>query len=69
MWSGLGAIAATITTPFDVVKTLQQVSMTAQGSQPSGMVVLRQVVASKGVGGAFTGLSARSRAWRRPAPS
>lgn len=33
--------------------------MTAQGSQPSGMVVLRQVVASKGVGGAFTGLSAR----------
>ncbi|ETL99377.1 hypothetical protein F442_04018 [Phytophthora nicotianae P10297] len=54
-----GAIAATVTTPFDVVKTLQQVSMTAQGSQPSGMVVLRQVVASKGVGGAFTGLSAR----------
>ncbi|KAG2790574.1 hypothetical protein JG687_00001391 [Phytophthora cactorum] len=54
-----GAIAATVTTPFDVVKTLQQVSMTAQGSQPSGMVVLRQVVASKGVTGAFTGLSAR----------
>ncbi|KAH7474334.1 hypothetical protein PRIC1_013540 [Phytophthora ramorum] len=54
-----GAIAATVTTPFDVVKTLQQVSMTAQGSQPSGMVVLRQVVASRGVSGAFTGLSAR----------
>ncbi|KAG6576579.1 Mitochondrial Carrier (MC) Family [Phytophthora cinnamomi] len=54
-----GAIAATVTTPFDVVKTLQQVCMTAQGSQPSGMVVLRQVVATKGVSGAFTGLSAR----------
>ncbi|KAL3671309.1 hypothetical protein V7S43_003240 [Phytophthora oleae] len=54
-----GTIAATVTTPFDVVKTLQQVSMTAQGSQPSGSVVLRQVVASKGVSGAFTGLSAR----------
>ncbi|POM75657.1 Mitochondrial Carrier (MC) Family [Phytophthora palmivora] len=54
-----GAIAATVTTPFDVVKTLQQVSMTAQGSQPSGMKVLRQVVASKGMSGAFTGLSAR----------
>ncbi|RLN96885.1 hypothetical protein BBJ28_00019024 [Nothophytophthora sp. Chile5] len=54
-----GAIAATVTTPFDVVKTLQQVSTTAQGSQPSGMVVLRQVMASKGLSGAFTGLSAR----------
>jgi solute carrier family 25 protein 39/40 len=54
-----GAIAATVTTPFDVVKTLQQVSMTAQGSQPSGATVLRQVVASKGVSGAFTGLTAR----------
>ncbi|KAE9357558.1 hypothetical protein PF008_g3110 [Phytophthora fragariae] len=54
-----GAIAATVTTPFDVVKTLQQVSMTAQGSQRSGMMVLRQVIASNGVGGAFTGLSAR----------
>ncbi|KAF4315539.1 hypothetical protein BBO99_00009300 [Phytophthora kernoviae] len=54
-----GAVAATVTTPFDVVKTLQQVSMTAQGSQPSGMAVLRQVVDSKGLSGAFTGLSAR----------
>ncbi|CAH0478339.1 unnamed protein product [Peronospora belbahrii] len=54
-----GAIAATITTPFDVVKTLQQVSMTAQGSQTSGMRMLRQVVASKGMAGAFTGLGAR----------
>lgn len=54
-----GAIAATLTTPFDVVKTLQQVSMAAQGSQPSGMLILRQVVVSKGLSGAFTGLSAR----------
>ncbi|TDH67939.1 hypothetical protein CCR75_008198 [Bremia lactucae] len=54
-----GAIAATVTTPFDVVKTLQQVSMTGQGSHPSGMSVLKQVVASNGVSGAFTGLGAR----------
>lgn len=54
-----GAVAATVTTPFDVVKTLQQVSMTAQGSQTSGLLMLRQVVASKGISGAFTGLSAR----------
>ncbi|CAI5736046.1 unnamed protein product [Hyaloperonospora brassicae] len=54
-----GAIAATVTTPFDVVKTLQQVHSTRQGSQPSGTLVLRQVVANKGVGGAFTGLGAR----------
>ncbi|KAI9915663.1 hypothetical protein PsorP6_007892 [Peronosclerospora sorghi] len=54
-----GAVAATVTTPIDVVKTLQQVSMTAQGSRPSGMRMLRQVVASRGVSGAFSGLSAR----------
>uniref|UniRef100_A0AAV1T6Y7 Mitochondrial carrier protein n=1 Tax=Peronospora matthiolae TaxID=2874970 RepID=A0AAV1T6Y7_9STRA len=54
-----GAIAATVTTPFDVVKTLQQVSITKQGSQLSGTMVLRQVLASKGVSGAFTGLGAR----------
>ncbi|CAI5700606.1 unnamed protein product [Peronospora effusa] len=54
-----GAIAATVTTPFDVVKTLQQVSMTTQESQASGVQVLRQVVASKGLSGAFTGLGAR----------
>ncbi|CAI5744447.1 unnamed protein product [Peronospora destructor] len=54
-----GAIAATATTPFDVVKTLQQVTMTTQGSQTSGLQVLRKVVASKGISGAFTGLGAR----------
>ena len=54
-----GALAATVTTPFDVVKTLQQVCRTTQGSQTSGFQVLQQVVASKGLRGAFTGLGAR----------
>lgn len=54
-----GALAATVTTPFDVVKTLQQVSMTSKGSQQSGIAMLKQVVASKGASAAFTGLSAR----------
>jgi len=58
-----GAIAATLTTPFDVVKTLQQVKMpNAMGpknANPSGVAVLKQIVATQGVQGAFTGLSAR----------
>ncbi|KAF1334688.1 hypothetical protein FI667_g1476, partial [Globisporangium splendens] len=58
-----GAIAATLTTPFDVVKTLQQVKMpSAMGpnsAKSSGVAVLKQIVAIQGVQGAFTGLSAR----------
>lgn len=55
-----GAVAATLTTPFDVVKTLQQVKIpTAMGPSPSGVDVLKQIVATQGVGGAFTGLGAR----------
>lgn len=50
-----GAVAATVTTPFDLVKTLQQ----AKGDSRSGLTLLTQVVASRGVGGAFTGLGAR----------
>lgn len=56
-----GAIAATLTTPFDVVKTLQQVKIptASMGPNPSGAAMLRQIVATQGVRGAFTGLSAR----------
>ncbi|GAB9471817.1 hypothetical protein Gpo141_00009016 [Globisporangium polare] len=56
-----GAIAATLTTPFDVVKTLQQVKipMASMGPNPSGVAVLKQIVATQGMRGAFTGLSAR----------
>lgn len=56
-----GAIAATLTTPFDVVKTLQQVKIpiASMGPNPSGAAVLKQIVATQGVRGAFTGLSAR----------
>lgn len=56
-----GAIAATLTTPFDVVKTLQQVKIpiASIGPNPSGAAVLKQIVATQGVRGAFTGLSAR----------
>lgn len=50
-----GAVAATATTPFDLVKTLQQ----AKGDRRSGAALLRQVVAARGVRGAFTGLGAR----------
>jgi len=50
-----GAVAATATTPFDLVKTLQQ----AKGDRRSGVALLRQVVAARGVRGAFTGLGAR----------
>ncbi|OQR87318.1 Mitochondrial Carrier (MC) Family [Achlya hypogyna] len=51
-----GAIAATITTPFDVVKTLQQVdgSMNLSTAQ-----VLRRLIRTQGPGAAMTGLSAR----------
>lgn len=67
-----GVIAATLTTPFDVVKTLQQMkvappsgspsgsSMVAVASEnPSGATVLKQIVAAGGVRSAFTGVEAR----------
>lgn len=61
-----GVVAATLTTPFDVVKTLQQVKVSASSSSssvmvgnPSGVTMLQQIVAAEGVRGAFTGLSAR----------
>lgn len=50
-----GAAAAAATTPFDLVKTLQQ----AQGDARAGPALLRQVVAARGLSGAFTGLGAR----------
>lgn len=52
-----GSVSAMVTTPFDVVKTLQQVS--GKGDRRSGLVLLRQIVATKGAKGAFTGLGAR----------
>ncbi|CEG40762.1 mitochondrial carrier family [Plasmopara halstedii] len=54
-----GSLAATVTTPFDVVKTLQQVSMTTKGPKQSGIMILKKVIDGKGVSAAFTGLSAR----------
>lgn len=51
-----GAIAATITTPFDVVKTLQQVDGTMNMST---LDVLRRLVQTQGPAAVMTGLSAR----------
>ncbi|TMW64185.1 hypothetical protein Poli38472_012807 [Pythium oligandrum] len=52
-----GAIAATVTTPFDVVKTLQQVQATKEGASIAS--ILRDIVQRRGVAGLFTGLGAR----------
>jgi solute carrier family 25, member 39/40 len=52
-----GAVAATVTTPFDVVKTLQQVD--AANESASLPRILRDVVRARGLSAAFTGLSAR----------
>ncbi|DAZ93442.1 TPA: hypothetical protein N0F65_003139 [Lagenidium giganteum] len=54
-----GSIAATMTTPFDVVKTLQQVEMASAGRGTPALRMLRNIVETRGVSGAFTGLSAR----------
>eukprot|EP00128_Syssomonas_multiformis_P015411 Colp12_sorted_trinity150504_noHs@19901 len=59
-----GMIAATITTPFDVVKTNLQVTMGELGEgatqeRPPTWRVMRSIVAQQGVGGLFTGLTAR----------
>lgn len=56
-----GAIAASVTTPFDVVKTLQQVDKKngARFQGQSGAVILKDLIHAQGVRGAFTGLSAR----------
>ncbi|CAK4683907.1 hypothetical protein LEN26_001700 [Aphanomyces euteiches] len=53
-----GMIAATLTTPFDVVKTLQQVD---GGSKPQQTTfqMLRQLVATHGWSATMTGLTAR----------
>ncbi|GLD93764.1 hypothetical protein PINS_up002369 [Pythium insidiosum] len=52
-----GSLAATITTPFDVVKTLHQVqSVETHASIAS---TLREIYQSRGVPGLFTGLGAR----------
>ncbi|EQC35125.1 hypothetical protein SDRG_07358 [Saprolegnia diclina VS20] len=51
-----GAIAATITTPFDVVKTLQQVDGSLNLSTTQ---VLRRLVRTQGPAAVMTGLSAR----------
>lgn len=53
-----GAIAATITTPFDVIKTLQQID-SGRFSQRSTMKVVQEVLAAEGFQGLMTGWSAR----------
>ncbi|RHY18209.1 hypothetical protein DYB32_010419 [Aphanomyces invadans] len=51
-----GMVAATITTPFDVVKTLQQVDGSMQLSTTQ---VLRRLVATQGLAAVMTGLAPR----------
>ncbi|ETV66583.1 hypothetical protein H257_17014 [Aphanomyces astaci] len=51
-----GMLAATVTTPFDVVKTLQQVDVSMQLSTSQ---VLRRLVATQGVAALMTGLTPR----------
>ena len=59
--AGAGALAATITTPFDVVKTQVQVSMHKRGSvrSPSIPGVMRAIVQARGWRGMFAGLVPR----------
>ncbi|ETW08498.1 hypothetical protein, variant [Aphanomyces invadans] len=58
-----GALASVVTQPFDVVKTKQQIetfsSMTEPTKPPKVWRLMREIVQSEGVGGLFTGLSAR----------
>ncbi|PNW81954.1 hypothetical protein CHLRE_06g267800v5 [Chlamydomonas reinhardtii] len=56
--STAGAIAAVVTTPFDVVKTRLQMGDVRQ--RQTGMQVLRQVVAAEGPAGLFKGWGPRA---------
>lgn len=56
--SSAGAVAAVVTTPFDVVKTRLQV---ADRLHPrSSREVMREIVAVEGVGGLFKGVVPRA---------
>ena len=57
--AGAGALAATLTTPFDVVKTQVQVVATEASHSRSISSVMRQIVLSRGVAGLFAGLAPR----------
>lgn len=61
--AGSGALAATLTTPFDVVKTRQQIlrqsSSPTAGPGPGTAAVMRQIVAESGRPGLFAGLGPR----------
>mmetsp|Transcript_5326 Transcript_5326/g.11992 ORF Transcript_5326/g.11992 Transcript_5326/m.11992 type:complete len:356 (+) Transcript_5326:194-1261(+) len=54
-----GTIAATLTLPFDVVKTRMQVEMETNNIKPSSLRVFKEVVRTDGVKGLFAGVSPR----------
>ncbi|KAJ3166747.1 hypothetical protein HDU88_003231 [Geranomyces variabilis] len=55
-----GTVAAIVTTPFDVAKTIEQVAGEGDGRRRAGMrQVLKNVYRSEGIPGLFSGLSPR----------
>ncbi|KAJ3158411.1 hypothetical protein HDU86_002880 [Geranomyces michiganensis] len=55
-----GTVAAIVTTPFDVAKTIEQVSVDGGDGRRAGMrQVLKNVYKSEGIPGLFSGLSPR----------
>ena len=55
-----GAVAAALTTPFDVVKTIRQVSLSRGGAEPFSLVqMLVQLWRREGIAGLTKGIEAR----------
>ncbi len=54
-----GFVAATATTPFDVAKTRQQVSVRSGGARPALAPLLADIWRTEGVRGLFSGLAPR----------
>ncbi|XP_022192328.2 solute carrier family 25 member 40 isoform X2 [Nilaparvata lugens] len=54
-----GAIAATVTTPFDVVKTFQQIELEIPKKKKTTLDIMRTIYTQSGIKGLFTGLIPR----------
>jgi len=60
--AGAGVLAASLTTPIDVVKTRRQMSLTTaeQHYPTSSIAILRTIFQDEGIGGLFKGVIPRT---------